>query len=888
MYLPELSDIVQSKATINTFGGVNKKEDCQGNEFINMKNMSSDSYPCIAPRKKRRESDFNWYSIKKIPEVEDLKTNLYLSCISTYISGPYIVAICRTKVANKNCMDNDTIKFLITEYKDKYIKLGQDYCSIKKIDLTVANYGDSTGVLAIYFDEADAPIVKSYFVDNPPPKNLYQLYTLNSENSYIIIPNADAIETHISSSRMVYVNNRFYWLKNGCINYSMYLNEIKAVCTNHIVRTGVTYLSMDVAFTDKIKSLCVASESVGETLTITVDSSWTFECESKYVSRGVITCVFQPFEVGNEYTLSIGTNNDVGNAVIGMLTDECEGDRDLIVGGNKIIAIPSMYTYDTKYSTEERLSDKAEFCLDNGNSNNITIERLVETDSVEVVNNAKKVTYSIVTWKFTVNTAKSANFWKRTVVNKETQKTVKKGYELDQQLHYANNKFLIHFYSSDGEIVLPHNYIRDDNLEQGADMKITEIAANKIAFEMYLKNFQFAESDNTGISGLDYKLREYFPKNDSFSDGKDEKDEDTVRTISKSFLGYTPSYDSTIGYVVDAEMDELSFNVKFACASDNRLFACNQEGDRIFISAIGRIHDFVNEENGTMSADDIGVLTEGNFTGIVSFNHNVYFFKEKCVHKLYGTYSDDWQLVEYHINGVQEGAESSIVVYDNFIIYKGTDAFYLYDGSVATNISEKLGNLLDVTSLNCCFAGSYKDKYYACCETTESDKTVYTTYVYDIGKGLWHIEENNSDKKLMSMCSTSRGLLALEVEEDENIDTIRTINIAGAVFNKSYEEDDFLWSATTGDLLTDLPDNKYFTKLQIRLWVDNNSQVGIDIKYDNEEWEKVGDNITATDKASVVFPIIPRRCDHLALRFYGKGNAKIYSITETIEEASEI
>ena len=415
---------------------------------------------------------------------------------------------------------------------------------------------------------------------------------------------------------------------------------------------------------------------------------------------------------------------------------------------------------------------------------------------------------------------------------------------------------------------------------------VTEISANKITFEMNLGTFTY--SDTKSSSGqIDNELRKCFPVHtDSF--GIDQKKETTRRTISQDYLGYTPSYDTTIGYVAGGEMDKLPFNLKFACASDNRVFACNEEGDRIFISAIGRIHDFVNEENGTMSADDIGVLSEGGFTGIVSFNHNVYFFKEKCVHKLYGTYSDDWQLVEYRINGVLEGAEKSIVVYDNYVIYKGTDAFYLYDGSIATNISEKLGSMLDMTSLKCCFAGGFKDKYYTCCEMKENNETIYTMYVYDIGKGLWHIEENNSDKGFASMYSTSRGVLALQVEENGDIDTMRTISIAGTVFEKGYVEDDFEWSATTGDLLTDLSDNKYFTKLQLRLWVDTHSRLGIDIKYNNEEWEKVGDDITATDKSSVVFPIIPRRCDHLALRFNGIGNAKIFSITETIEEASEI
>ena len=152
MYLPELSNIAQSKSTINAFGGLNRNEDCQGNEFVDMKNMSSDNYPCISPRKKRYESDFSWQSINKISEEKALKKDLYLSCFLTDTSR-YMTVACYTKAASDNCMDNDTIQYVITNYKDKYIKLGEKYYSIKRMDLTSANYGDNTGVVAICLDK---------------------------------------------------------------------------------------------------------------------------------------------------------------------------------------------------------------------------------------------------------------------------------------------------------------------------------------------------------------------------------------------------------------------------------------------------------------------------------------------------------------------------------------------------------------------------------------------------------------------------------------------------------------------------------------------------------------------------------------------------------------
>ena len=45
--------------------------------------------------------------------------------------------------------------------------------------------------------------------------------------------------------------------------------------------------------------------------------------------------------------------------------------------------------------------------------------------------------------------------------------------------------------------------------------------------------------------------------------------------------------------------------------------------------------------------------------------------------------------------------------------------------------------------------------------------------------------------------------------------------------------------------------------------------------------------MTGTSLRSFSVPIRPKRCDHMKLKIVGKGDAKIYSITKTIEQGSE-
>lgn len=53
------------------------------------------------------------------------------------------------------------------------------------------------------------------------------------------------------------------------------------------------------------------------------------------------------------------------------------------------------------------------------------------------------------------------------------------------------------------------------------------------------------------------------------------------------------------------------------------------------------------------------------------------------------------------------------------------------------------------------------------------------------------------------------------------------------------------------------------------------------------EWEHLG-TVSGTSLRSFLLPIKPKRCDHMRLRIQGVGDVKIFSITKTIEQGSDI
>ena len=96
------------------------------------------------------------------------------------------------------------------------------------------------------------------------------------------------------------------------------------------------------------------------------------------------------------------------------------------------------------------------------------------------------------------------------------------------------------------------------------------------------------------------------------------------------------------------------------------------------------------------------------------------------------------------------------------------------------------------------------------------------------------------------------------------------------------------WMAQTGIIGTDMPDMKYISRLIIRMSMEIGAKVRFLVQYDSMGgWEQIG-VMSSTSLRSVSVPIKPRRCDHFRLRIEGTGEARIYSITKTIEQGSDI
>ena len=313
----------------------------------------------------------------------------------------------------------------------------------------------------------------------------------------------------------------------------------------------------------------------------------------------------------------------------------------------------------------------------------------------------------------------------------------------------------------------------------------------------------------------------------------------------------------------------------FVIESGNRLWGCryglsnNKEVvNEIYASKLG---DFKNWNCFMSVATDSCVLqcgTDGQFTGAITHLGYPVFFKENCMHKVYGNYPANYQTQSTVCRGVQEGSEKSLAIVNEVLYYKSRNGVCAYDGSLPAEVSYALGDVYYDNAVAC----GHGNKYYI---SMRDAKGEYHLFVYDVSKDMWHREDNLAVKAL---CSCRNDVYFIPKDGTE----IKTLLGSG-----TQDTAPVSWMAETGVMGTSMPDKKYISRLNIRMSVDVGTRVYLYIQYDSMgEWERVA-TITGTNLRSFTLPVRPKRCDHMRMRIVGEGDAKIFSITKTIEEGSE-
>ena len=311
---------------------------------------------------------------------------------------------------------------------------------------------------------------------------------------------------------------------------------------------------------------------------------------------------------------------------------------------------------------------------------------------------------------------------------------------------------------------------------------------------------------------------------------------------------------------------------------NNRLWGCrygaNADGEIVNEIYASKQGDFKNWYCYMQISTDSwtqGVGSDGPFTGAINYGGNPIFFKENCMHKVYGSIPANFQVQTTPCRGVQRGSHNSLAVVNETLFYKSTNAVCAYDGSLPVEVSSVFGD----RRYNDAIACAYGNKYYI--SMREDHSGTHHLFVYDTAKGMWHQED---DLQVAGFCSCKDEIYAIDYGQYSG-DFITMLG-SGTPLEKKVP-----WMVETGLIGMAMPDMKYISKLLVRMSLEEGASVKVMIQYDSiGDWEKVCE-MTATSLRSFSVPIRPRRCDHFRLHIEGLGDGRIYSITKTIEQGSD-
>ena len=306
---------------------------------------------------------------------------------------------------------------------------------------------------------------------------------------------------------------------------------------------------------------------------------------------------------------------------------------------------------------------------------------------------------------------------------------------------------------------------------------------------------------------------------------------------------------------------------------NNRLWGCSEDGHEIYATALGDWKRWQKFNGVSTDSYAATIGSDGEFTGSVTYNGNPIFFKENSMVKVTVSSTGAHQVKEIFCPGVQKGSGNSICIVNGVLYYKGVEGIYAYDGSLPVLVSSSLGEVRYYKAVS----GTILDRYYV---SMKDGNGLSHMFVYDTGTGMW-AKEDNAD--VMTFCRSGDDLYYID-NADLKLKSVRgTLPYEGGETEGAFD-----WFVESGNIGFTMPDKKHLAKLQIRLSMELGTNVSIFLQYDSSgNWEHVC-NLNHNGTRSFVVPIIPRRCDHFKYMIGGRGECKIFSVTKTIEEGSEV
>lgn len=317
-------------------------------------------------------------------------------------------------------------------------------------------------------------------------------------------------------------------------------------------------------------------------------------------------------------------------------------------------------------------------------------------------------------------------------------------------------------------------------------------------------------------------------------------------------------------------------DLEFLTECDNRVWGCSSRENVIYGCKLGDPTNWYSYRGIAADSYAVTVGTDGAFTGAASCLGSVLFFKENALHKLYGAKPADFQLSTLRCRGVARNAARSLCVLDETLYYLSAEGVMAWDGSVPVRISSQLDSTA-LSNVDSAEGGSLDGRYYLQLARTQGETTRHRLMVYDTEKGLWH-QEDPAARRMAGTGSQlyfwdGAALWAADPRRETDWQTQEGV------------EQRIPFLLETGEQGLDAAEERYLSRLTVRLSAAVPSQVELAACYDGGSWETVARLDAAPGTGCCELAFVPRRHDSLRLRLRGVGQITLHAVARTLAPA---
>lgn len=332
------------------------------------------------------------------------------------------------------------------------------------------------------------------------------------------------------------------------------------------------------------------------------------------------------------------------------------------------------------------------------------------------------------------------------------------------------------------------------------------------------------------------------------------------------------AHSQTGGLVITRDCPDMDYVTE----SDNRIWGCRyglvdgETVNEIYACKLGDPKNWRAYAGLSTDSYAVSVGSDGKFTGAATHLGYPLFFKENCIHKIYGSLPENYQVNTTMCRGVQDGAWRSLAIVNEVLYYQSRTDICAYDGSLPAGVSDELGGVKYTLGA----AGSDGAVYYiSMCDAGGG----WHMFTYDTDKAMWHREDG-----VHALCFANvRGDL-MYIDAD-------TRSLMSASGRSGEPEGEVSWRAESGIMGYEYPYSQYLSRFNIRARLGEGAKMTMSLEYDSEDgWVEMGTYSGTAAVRTVNIPVIPRRCDHLRLKLSGVGDVKIYSISRILEGGSDV